>query len=70
MATTVNRLLLPRKEAQAMKETEILPTEPITVIISNKGWVRAAKGHEIDPNSLSYKAGDQFQSLPLGAAIN
>ncbi len=58
--------LVERKEAQAMKETEILPTEPITVVLSNKGWVRAAKGHEIDPNSLSYKAGDKFQSAAMG----
>lgn len=55
-----------RKEAIAMKETEILPTEPLTVIISNKGWVRAAKGHELDPTTLSYKAGDQFQSAAAG----
>ncbi len=58
--------IMVRKEAQAMKETEILPTEAITVVISNKGWVRAAKGHDIDPTSLSYKAGDQFQSAAMG----
>lgn len=58
--------LVERKEAQAMKETEILPTEPITVVLSNKGWIRAAKGHEIDPSSLSYKAGDAFQSSAIG----
>lgn len=58
--------IVARKEAQAMKETEILPTEPVTVVLSNKGWVRAAKGHEIDPNSLSYKAGDQFQAKAIG----
>ena len=52
--------LVSRKEAQAMKETKILPTEAITIILSQKGWVRAAKGHEIDANSLSYKSGDQF----------
>lgn len=55
-----------RKEAQAMKETEILPTEPITVVVSQKGWVRAAKGHEVDANSLSYKAGDQLLSSAMG----
>jgi topoisomerase IV subunit A len=55
-----------RKEAQAMKETEILPTEPVTIVLSNKGWVRAAKGHEIDPNTLNYKAGDKFQSAAMG----
>lgn len=55
-----------RKEAQAMKETEILPTEPITVILSNKGWVRQAKGHEMDPTTLSYKAGDAYQASAIG----
>lgn len=58
--------LVTRKEAQAMKETEILPTEPVTIILSDRGWVRAAKGHDIDPNSLSYKAGDQFRSSAIG----
>jgi len=58
--------LVARKEAAAMKETEILPTEPLTVILSEKGWVRAAKGHEIDPQTLSYKAGDQFRSAAMG----
>src|SRR5579883_1463132 len=58
--------IVARKEAQAMKETEILPTEPITVVLSNKGWVRAAKGHDIDPYSLNYKAGDTFQSSAIG----
>lgn len=55
-----------RAEAQAMKETEILPTEPITVVLSSKGWVRAAKGHDIDPISLSYKSGDEFRSAAIG----
>lgn len=58
--------LIARKEAQPMKETEIIPAEPLTVILSSKGWVRAAKGHEIDPLSLSYKAGDRFQSATQG----
>lgn len=55
-----------RKEAEALKETEILPTEAITVVLSNKGWVRAAKGHEIDAASLSYKAGDEFLTAAAG----
>ena len=58
--------IIARKEAQAMKETEILPTEPLTIVLSNKGWIRAAKGHEIDPNSLNYKAGDKFQAAAAG----
>lgn len=61
-----NSPIVAREQAQAMKETEILPTEPITVVISNKGWVRAAKGHDVDPLSLSYKAGDEFKAACLG----
>jgi topoisomerase-4 subunit A len=59
-------IIIARKEAEAFKETEMLPTEPITVILSNKGWVRAGKGHDIDPMSLSYKAGDQYQASAIG----
>lgn len=58
--------LIERKGAKAIKEAEILPTEPLTIILSNKGWVRSGKGHEIDPLTLSYKAGDKFQTLSLG----
>lgn len=55
-----------RQEAQAIAETEIIPTEPITVILSNKGWVRAGKGHDIDATVLTYKAGDYFQAKAIG----
>ncbi len=58
--------LVERKEATAMKETEILPTEPLTVVLSTKGWIRAAKGHEIDASTLSYKAGDGLLSSAIG----
>lgn len=58
--------IVAREAAQAMKESEILPTELITVVLSNKGWIRAAKGHEIDPLSLSYKAGDEFLAAAMG----
>jgi topoisomerase IV subunit A len=53
--------IVERQEAQALGETELVSAEPITVVISDKGWIRAAKGHEIDPASLSYKAGDSFK---------
>ncbi|MCG6942564.1 MAG: DNA topoisomerase IV subunit A [Thiohalocapsa sp.] len=56
--------LVAREAAQALNETELSPTEPVTVILSTKGWVRQAKGHEIDPTGVGYKAGDGF----LGAA--
>lgn len=58
--------IVSRAEAQAMSETEIMPTEPVTVVLSSKGWIRAAKGHEVDPSSLNYKAGDEFLSAALG----
>src|SRR5579872_2610931 len=58
--------LVKRFDAQAISETEILPTEPLTIILSSMGWVRAAKGHDIDPQSLTYKAGDTFLSTALG----
>ena len=53
--------LVEREAAAAMDESELTPSEPSTVVLSEKGWVRAAKGHEIDPASLSYKAGDAYQ---------
>jgi len=46
--------------ASALEAAEIIPAEPITVVLSKAGWIRAGKGHEIDPASLSYKAGDEF----------
>src|SRR5262249_13952185 len=52
--------LVERRPAQAMAETVLVPSEPVTVALSQKGWVRAAKGHDIDPTTLSYKAGDGF----------
>jgi topoisomerase-4 subunit A len=52
--------LVEREAAEAMDETDVAPAEPVTIILSEKGWVRAAKGHEIDPRSLSYKAGDSY----------
>ena len=58
--------LVERTAAQAIDETELVASEPVTVVLSTAGWVRQAKGHEIDPNSLSYKAGDGFQSAARG----
>lgn len=58
--------LVERAEAQAFSETELLSVDPVTVVISDKGWIRAAKGHDIDPASLSYKAGDSFKFAVRG----
>jgi topoisomerase-4 subunit A len=52
--------LTERPLALALEENELTPSEPITVVLSEKGWVRAAKGHDIEPEALSYKAGDRF----------
>ncbi|MFQ5488670.1 MAG: DNA topoisomerase IV subunit A, partial [Gammaproteobacteria bacterium] len=55
-----------RAAAQAMDESALLSAEPITIVLSEKGWVRAAKGHDLDPRSLSFKAGDGFQAAAPG----
>ncbi len=55
-----------REAAQVLDETALIPSEPVTVILSEMGWIRAAKGHDIDPQSLSYKQGDKFQAAALG----
>jgi topoisomerase-4 subunit A len=59
-------LLVEREAAQALDETALVPSEPVTIVLSEKGWVRAARGHEIDPTSLSYKAGDSFCAAAYG----
>lgn len=58
--------LVVREEAQAMREEEMLPSEPITVVLSQKGWIRAAKGHDFDTSNLSYKAGDDYLTEAKG----
>ncbi|MBJ7550164.1 DNA topoisomerase IV subunit A [Marinomonas ostreistagni] len=52
--------IVERKEAQAFSEEDLLSNDPITVVLSKQGWIRAAKGHEIDERGLSYKSGDEF----------
>jgi topoisomerase IV subunit A len=52
--------LVERGAAQALSETDLVPSEPVTVVISEKGWVRAAKGHDVDPASLNYREGDKL----------
>lgn len=58
--------IVEREASQVLDETALIPSEPVTVVLSEMGWVRAAKGHEIDPHTLSYKQGDKFQSSALG----
>jgi topoisomerase-4 subunit A len=53
-------------EARAFSEEDLLTNDPITVVVSDKGWVRAAKGHELDPAELAYRSGDQFAQAARG----
>jgi topoisomerase-4 subunit A len=59
-------VIVTRKEAQALSESDLSPAEPVTVVLSEKGWVRAAKGHEVDGAALQYKAGDGFLAKAEG----
>ena len=61
--------IIEREAAQAIDETTLIPNEPVTVVLSTGGWVRAAKGHEIDPHTLSYKSGDAFQAMARGRSL-
>jgi len=58
--------IIEREAAQAIAETDLLTAEPVTVVLSRLGWVRAAKGHDIDPRTLTYKSGDEFQAAARG----
>lgn len=55
-----------RDEAKAISENELIPSEPVTIVLSQMGWVRSAKGHDIDPIGLSYKAGDSYRAAVRG----
>ncbi len=58
--------LVTREVAKAMEETDLIGADPITVILSKRGWIRAAKGHEVDPLALNYKAGDGYRDSAQG----
>lgn len=58
--------IVQRDEAQAFSETDLLGSDPVTVVISDKGWIRAAKGHDIDPTALNYKSGDGYKLSAQG----
>lgn len=58
--------LVEREEAKALSERDLTPAEPVTVVLSQKGWVRAAKGHDVDGTSLAYKSGDSFLASAQG----
>lgn len=58
--------LVERGEAKALDEKDLIPSEAVTVVLSEKGWIRSARGHEVDGTSLSYRAGDQFLDAAVG----
>ena len=58
--------LVARAAAQAIAQTELVVSEPVTVVLSRSGWVRVAKGHDIDPRTLSYKTGDEYRVAVRG----
>jgi topoisomerase-4 subunit A len=58
--------IVERQEAQAIKEKDLAPVDPVTVVLSANGWVRSAKGHDIDAEVLGYKPGDSFLSAARG----
>lgn len=61
--------IIEREAAQAIDETALIPNEPVSVVLSTGGFVRSAKGHEIDPRTLSYRNGDAFQGLARGRSL-
>jgi topoisomerase-4 subunit A len=59
-------LIVERDAAEALDENELVPSEPVTIVLSERGWARAAKGHDIDPRSLAYKSADSFLAAAKG----
>ena len=58
--------LVARGAAQALAETDLVASEPVTVVLSQKGWVRAAKGHDVDASTMSYREGDALLAAVRG----
>ncbi|WP_043530156.1 DNA topoisomerase IV subunit A [Litchfieldella xinjiangensis] len=58
--------LVEREESRALSEVELMGADPVTVVLSEKGWIRAARGHDIDPAGLSFKSGDSFHLAARG----
>jgi topoisomerase-4 subunit A len=58
--------IVSREPAQALDAIDLQPSEPVSVVLSERGWVRAAKGHEIDPTTLTYRSGDAFSAVARG----
>jgi len=58
--------IVARGEARALSETDLMPAESVTVVVSAQGWVRSARGHDVDPAGLAYRTGDAFKVAALG----
>jgi topoisomerase-4 subunit A len=58
--------IVEREAAKALDAAALIPSEPVTVVLSEKGWVRAGKGHELDPSTLAYRTGDAFLTSARG----
>ncbi|WP_111858931.1 DNA topoisomerase IV subunit A [Acinetobacter sp. CFCC 10889] len=58
--------IVQRAEAHAIKEQDLMPADPVTVVLSEAGWIRAAKGHDVDAENLNFRAGDQYLSSAQG----
>ena len=58
--------IVERQAAQALDETQLVSSEPVTVVLSKRGFARAAKGHEVDALALSYKSGDSYLAAVQG----
>jgi topoisomerase-4 subunit A len=59
-------LIVERGTAKALSTTALINNEPVTIVLSQKGWVRAAKGHDVEPESLNYRSGDGYLCSALG----
>ena len=55
-----------RQEARALRDDQLVASEPVTVLLSDNGWIRSARGHDIDPRALTYKSGDQYLTSAQG----
>ena len=58
--------IVERETAQALVDTDLLGTEPVTVVLSERGWIRAAKGHEVDASTLNFRSGDAYKAEARG----
>jgi topoisomerase-4 subunit A len=58
--------IVQRAEATAISEQDLMPADPVTVVLSEAGWIRSAKGHDIDAENLNFRAGDQYRSHAQG----